>query len=70
MATSMFVNVRTTKLNDFNRFTVTFHENGTIRHATLFDFKLTAEEMDELENLVMGFAGRIFESRHPEAPSG
>lgn len=64
MATSTFVNIRTTKLNDFNRFTVTHHEAGVSHHGpALFDFYLTDEEMTDLDTLVLEFAARIFRDR-------
>lgn len=58
MASSTFVNIRTTKLNEPNRFTLTYD------HRTLFDFRLTEEEMAELDDMIMKFAGRIFEEKN------
>jgi hypothetical protein len=58
MATSMFVNTRTTKLNEPNRFIFTYDKQ------TLFDFRLSDEEMHELETLVVQFSGRIFKNRN------
>jgi len=60
MATSMFVNTRTTKLNEPNRFTFTYDKQ------TLFDFYLSDEEMHELETLVVQFSGRIYKDRYVE----
>lgn len=55
MATQMNINLKTSKLNQPNRFTLTFN------HRTLFDLYLTDDETEELSSLVMKCAGRIFE---------
>lgn len=67
MATSMFVNIRTTKLNQSNRFMLTHKEAGKSWYGgPLFSFYLTDDEVDELETLVVRFAEKISEAREQE----
>lgn len=57
MASQVNINIRTTQLNQPDRFTLTFNQR------TLFDFTLTEDEMEELTGLNMKFAEKIFKDR-------
>lgn len=61
MASQVNVYIRTTNLNDFNRFILTFNQR------TLFTFNLTEEEMEELAGLNLKFAEKVFATRYPKS---
>lgn len=58
MASQVNINIRTTKLNQPDKLTLTFNQR------TLFDFTLTEDEMEELTGLNMKFAEKIFEEKN------
>lgn len=61
MATSINVNIRSTKLNQANLLTLRYEEAGSLpRDRPLLTLRLTDEQMEELQGVIMDKVNELY----------